>query len=93
MIVLISSAFEILLKNWSYESVFKYLKSGLTGIDNSYIDRLENFILEYGVKGYKWTSREIVNEKWFIGNSELTDDKVLIAEIMEEIRYPLMIFI
>lgn len=92
LIVLISSAFEILLKNWSYESVFKYLKSGLTGIDNSYIDRLENFILEYGVKGYKWTSREIVNEKWFIGNSELTDDKVLIAEIMEEIRYPLMIF-
>lgn len=92
LIVLISSAFEILLKNWSYESVFKYLKSGLTGIDNSYIDRLENFILEYGVKGYKWTSRETVNEKWFIGNSELTDDKVLIAEIMEEIRYPLMIF-
>ncbi|NRT78513.1 helicase-exonuclease AddAB subunit AddB [Clostridium beijerinckii] len=92
LIVLISSAFEILLKNWSYESVFKYLKSGLTGIDNSYIDRLENFILEYGVKGYKWTSREIVNEKWFIGNSELTDDKVLIAEIMEEIRYPLMTF-
>ncbi|MCI1479155.1 MAG: helicase-exonuclease AddAB subunit AddB [Clostridium beijerinckii] len=92
LIVLISSAFEILLKNWSYESVFKYLKSGLTGIDNSYIDRLESFILEYGVKGYKWTSREIVNEKWFIGNSELTDDKVLIAEIMEEIRYPLMIF-
>ncbi|AJG96708.1 helicase-exonuclease AddAB subunit AddB [Clostridium beijerinckii] len=92
LIVLISSAFEILLKNWSYESVFKYLKSGLTGIDNSYIDKLENFILEYGVKGYKWTSREIVNEKWFIGNSELTDDKVLIAEIMEEIRYPLMTF-
>ncbi|NRT90544.1 helicase-exonuclease AddAB subunit AddB [Clostridium beijerinckii] len=92
LIVLISSAFEILLKNWSYESVFKYLKSGLTGIDNSYIDRLENFILEYGIKGYKWTSREIVNEKWFIGNSELTDDKVLIAEIMGEIRYPLMTF-
>ncbi|MBE6090216.1 MAG: helicase-exonuclease AddAB subunit AddB [Clostridium beijerinckii] len=92
LIVLISSAFEILLKNWSYESVFKYLKSGLTGIDNSYIDRLENFILEYGVKGYKWTSKEIVNEKWFRGNGELTDDKVLIAEIMEEIRYPLMTF-
>ncbi|WP_026889731.1 helicase-exonuclease AddAB subunit AddB [Clostridium beijerinckii] len=92
LIVLISSAFEILLKNWSYESVFKYLKSGLTGIDNTYIDRLENFILEYGVKGYKWTSEEIVNEKWFNGNSELTDDKVLISEVMEEVRRPLMIF-
>ncbi len=92
LIVLISSAFEILLKNWSYESVFKYLKSGLTGIDNTYIDKLENFILEYGVKGYKWTSGEIVNEKWFNGNSELTDDKVLISEIMEEVRHPLIIF-
>jgi ATP-dependent helicase/nuclease subunit B len=92
LIIIISSAFEILSKNWSYESVFKYLKSGLTGIDNSYIDVLENFTLEYGVKGYKWTVKEIINEKWFNGNSELTDEKILISEIMEEVRSPLMIF-
>jgi len=69
LIILISSAFEILLKNWSYESVFKYLKSGLTGIDNSYIDVLENFVLEHGIKGYKWIIEEIIDEKWF-NNSE-----------------------
>lgn len=38
LIILITSAFEILFKDWSYESVFKYLKTGLTGIENSYID-------------------------------------------------------
>ncbi|EHI96979.1 ATP-dependent helicase/deoxyribonuclease subunit B [Clostridium sp. DL-VIII] len=92
LIVLISSAFEILFKNWSYESVFKYLKSGLTGIDNSYIDILENFVLEHGVKGYKWTVEEIINEKWFNNNEELTDEKILISEIMEEIRIPLITF-
>ncbi|WP_160693180.1 helicase-exonuclease AddAB subunit AddB [Clostridium sp. C2-6-12] len=92
LIILISSAFEILLKNWSYESVFKYLKSGLTGIDNSYIDVLENFILEYGIKGYKWSVEEIIDEKWFNNNEELTKEKILIAEVMNEVRAPLMNF-
>ena len=92
LIILISSAFEILFKNWSYESIFKYLKSGLIGINNSYIDILENFILENGIKGYKWTVEEIISEKWFNNNQELTKEKILISEIMEEIRTPLMIF-
>ena len=92
LIILISSAFEILFKNWSYESVFKYLKSGLIGIDNSYIDILENFILEHGIKGYKWTVEEIINEKWFNNNEELTKEKILISEVMEQIRMPLMTF-
>jgi len=92
LIILISSAFEILFKNWSYESIFKYLKSGLVEIDNSYIDMLENFILEHGIKGYKWTAQEIVNEKWFNNNEELTKKKILIAEVMENIRTPLMTF-
>ena len=92
LIILISSAFEILFKNWSYESIFKYLKSGLVGIDNSYIDILENFILENGIKGYRWTVEEIISEKWFNNNQELTKEKILISEIMEEIRAPLIIF-
>ena len=92
LIILISSAFEILFKNWSYESIFKYLKSGLVGIENSYIDILENFILANGIKGYKWTAEEIISEKWFNNNEELTNQKILISEIMEEIRTPLMSF-
>jgi ATP-dependent helicase/nuclease subunit B len=92
LIILISSSFEIFLKNWSYESVFKYLKSGLTGIDNSYIDVLENFVLEHGIKGYKWIVEEIIDEKWFNNNEELTKEKILIAEVMNEVRNPLMKF-
>ena len=92
LVIIISSAFEILLKNWSYESVFKYLKSGLTGMNNSYIDILENYILEHGIKGYKWTVKEIISEKWFNNNEELTDEKILISEIMEEVRKPIIAF-
>lgn len=81
-----------MFKNWSYESIFKYLKSGLTGIESLDIDILENFILENGVKGYKWTVKEIISEKWFHNNKELTEEQVGIAEIMEEIRRPLITF-
>ncbi|UZT06339.1 helicase-exonuclease AddAB subunit AddB [Clostridium sp. LQ25] len=92
LIILITSAFEILFKDWSYESVFKYLKTGLTGIVNNYIDVLENFVLEYGVKGYKWTVKEIISESWFNNNEELSEEKIFISEIMDEVRRPLLIF-
>lgn len=92
LIILITSAFEIMFKNWSYESVFKYLKSGLTGIDSGYIDILENFVLERGIKGYKWISKDIISEDWFNRGKELTEEEIAIAEIMEEVRRPLMIF-
>ena len=92
LIILITSAFEILFKDWSYESVFKYLKTGLTGIENKYIDVLENFVLEYGVKGYKWTVKEIISESWFNNNEELSEEKIFISEIMDEVRRPLLVF-
>ena len=92
LIILITSAFEILFKDWSYESVFKYLKTGLTGIENNYIDILENFVLEYGVKGYKWTVKEIISESWFNNNEELSEEKIFISEIMDEVRRPLLVF-
>lgn len=94
LIILITSAFEILFKDWSYESVFKYLKTGLTAMENSNIDILENFVLEYGIKGCKWsTENEIVGESW-IKDSEghVSDENNVVAEIMEEIRRPLLIF-
>ena len=58
LIVLILSAFEILYKNWSYESVFNYLKTGLTGIDMDDVDILENYVLASGIKGSRWTENE-----------------------------------
>lgn len=55
IIVFITSALEIYSKKWSYESVFRYLKTGLTGIDRDDISLLENYVLANGIKGSKWT--------------------------------------
>lgn len=92
LVILIMSAFEILIQNWSYESVFKYLKSGLIKIDRNYIDILENYILAHGLKGYRWTTDE-VNDGYFESEDVYENqDELLIKEIMEEVREPLMIF-
>lgn len=83
LVVLIISSLEILYSNWSYESVFKYLKSGLVNIEEKYIDILENYVLANGIKGYKWT-RDLYNR------DNIPDDENLVLEIMEEVRAPLM---
>lgn len=85
LVILIISTLEILISNWSYESVFKYLKSGLIAIKAEYIDVLENYVLANGIKGHKWTGELLYKSK-----EDTTEEDILIAEIMEEVRLPLM---
>ena len=52
----IKSAFEVLAKNFSYESVFQYLRSGLAGFLPEETDLLENYCKETGIRGRrKWS--------------------------------------
>ncbi|NLK96053.1 MAG: helicase-exonuclease AddAB subunit AddB [Clostridiales bacterium] len=80
LVVLILSSLEISIKNWSYESVFKYLKSGLTGISRREIDILENYVLANGIKGFKWTQE--LNEE-----EDIEYDPI---KIMKKVREPLI---
>ena len=83
--VLIISALEILISNWSYESVFKYVKSGIITLESQFIDKLENYILANGIKGYKWTKNLLEEDE-----REFTQEEIEIAEYMEEIRRPII---
>jgi len=44
LVRMVLSMLDIFIENWSYETVFRYLKSGLTGIDETEIDIIENYI-------------------------------------------------
>ena len=55
---LIAAAFDILADGWSYESVFTYLKTGLTGISRADCDALENYVLLWSLRGTAWTRPE-----------------------------------
>lgn len=59
IVILIISALEMKNRRYGYETMFRYLKSGLIGIDNDDINLLENYVLANGIKGKKW-----FDEKW-----------------------------
>lgn len=54
LIGLVNSLLECVVYDFRYESVFSYLKTGLTPMAQEDMDILENYVLAYGIKGYKW---------------------------------------
>jgi len=48
------SILEVFTKNWSYEAVFNYIKTGFLEIDEEEIFKLENYCIKWGIKQNKW---------------------------------------
>ena len=54
----IVSILEIFSKNWSYESIFNYIKTGFLDINEEDIYELENYCLKWGINRNKWYDAE-----------------------------------
>lgn len=51
------SVLDVAAENFDYESVFRYLRSGLSGIEREDTDMLENYVLALGIRGLnRWTT-------------------------------------
>lgn len=72
------SILEIYNKNWSYESVFNYIKTGFIDIEKEDIFRLENYCIKWGIKQNKW-------KKEFIYGI-VDDNSKIEIEYLESIR-------
>lgn len=57
----VTSILDVYVKNFSYEAVFNYIKTGKTGIENIY--ELENYCLKWGIQGNKFFKEEWNYEK------------------------------
>ena len=58
------SALQIVLQDFSFEAVFHYLRTGLTGFVREEVDRLENYVRRFGIRGRKrWESLFIYKEE------------------------------
>ncbi|MCM1538654.1 MAG: helicase-exonuclease AddAB subunit AddB [bacterium] len=49
----IRSALQVRLKNFSYETMFHYLRSGMTALSMEEVDLLENYVRAAGIRGKK----------------------------------------
>ena len=76
------SILEIFIKNWSYEAVFNYIKTGFSNIDDDDIFKLEKYCLKWGIKQNKW------KKEFTYGNYEEKDKAEI--ERLEQIRKDLV---
>ncbi len=49
----VRSALQIILQDFSFETVFHYLRTGLAGFTGEETDRLENYVRRFGIRGRK----------------------------------------
>ncbi|XZL30740.1 helicase-exonuclease AddAB subunit AddB [Clostridium perfringens] len=91
LIVFINSAVDIISKNWTYESMFKYLKTGLIkefrGIEGAeLIDELENYVLAYGIKGKKWMEEWVNYSSSILKEEDISEENKQRLERLNDIR-------
>ena len=86
LIRLIQSALDILQKGFDYESMFRYLRTGLVTEETEAVDRLEIYVRAMGIRGFaKW---DAAWEKTFEGgeNLNLVEMNAFREKIMEPLR-------
>lgn len=69
-------------ENFSYETVFRYLRSGFSGITTEEADTLENYCLALGVRGLKRYS-----QKWIRFSKNQTDEELRKVNAVREKFY------
>ena len=67
----IRSALQVVLRDFSCEAVFHFLRTGLTGFETAEVDRLENYVRRFGIRGQKrWQEIFIYREDSKEGEEE-----------------------
>ena len=54
----IRGALQVAEKDFSYESIFRFLRTGMAGLGYDEIDRLENYVLAAGIRGHSMWEKE-----------------------------------
>ncbi|MBO5245178.1 MAG: exodeoxyribonuclease V subunit gamma [Selenomonadales bacterium] len=59
------------VRTWQYEPIFRALKTEFFPLTRDEIDRLENYVLEFGIRGSRWTQEQ----DWTYCRRELLEDE------------------
>lgn len=84
LLTLVRALLDCVVYDFRYEAVCSYLKSGLTPMSQEDIDILENYILAYGIKGYKWRQ-----ESWSYGfQAGQEEEQAYINTLRQQVMEP-----
>ncbi len=83
---------DVIANDFSVDSVFSYLKSGLTDLLEEEIDLLENYILAAGIKGFKKYDSVWARKTKNADTEQLIYLNSLRTRLMDEIRDTVLVF-
>lgn len=79
------SVLELIEKNYSYESVFLYLKSGISRLDLKQVEKLENYVLAMGIRGKNRYQKEFKRKQKGMTEEGLEEINELRSIFFEEV--------
>ncbi len=69
---------DIFAKNWSYEAMFNYIKSGFLDLEEVHIYHLDNYCKKWGIKGSRW-----YKEDWKWEDEQLDTINTIRKQVIE----------
>lgn len=86
MIEYIKSALQLYIKDFSYDTVFHFLRSGMVDITREEIDELENYVIRTGARGYRTYSRLFTRRTEEMQQGSGQEDTERAEETMERLN-------
>lgn len=86
MIEYIKSALQLYIKDFSYDTVFHFLRSGMADISREEIDELENYVIRTGARGYRTYSRLFTRRTEEMQQGSGQEDTERVEETMERLN-------
>ncbi len=82
--LLISSVIDAVTGGFEYESMFSYLKTGLSDLSQTEVDLLENYCITWDVKGAIWEQKFTMHPEGY--NSEIDEKTTEKLEVLNHLR-------
>ena len=86
MIEYIKSALQLYIRDFSYDTVFHFLRSGMADISREEIDELENYVIRTGARGYRIYSRLFTRKTEEMQQGSGQEDTERAEETMERLN-------
>ena len=86
MIEYIKSALQLYIRDFSYDTVFHFLRSGMVDISREEIDELENYVIRTGARGYRTYSRLFTRRTEEMQQGSGQDDTERVEETLERLN-------
>lgn len=86
MIEYIKSALQLYIRDFSYDTVFHFLRSGMVDISREEIDKLENYVIRTGARGYRTYSRLFTRKTEEMQQGSGQEDTERAEETMERLN-------